>query len=49
MKQLEEQLGKRKPYSTSSMSKVAFEAIQGDMTLAELASKYGVNPNMITR
>ena len=42
-------MAKRKTYSTSFKSKVALEAIKGDMTLAELASKYGVNPNMITR
>jgi len=42
-------MGKRKSYSTSFKSKVALEAIQGDMTIAELASKYGLNPNLITR
>ena len=42
-------MGKRKSYSASFKSKVALEAIQGDMTIAELASKYGLNPNMITR
>ena len=46
---MEEQLGKRKSYSASLKSKVALEAIQGDMTIAELASRYGLNPNMITR
>jgi transposase len=42
-------MAKRKTYSASFKSKVALEAIKGDMTLAELASKYGVNPVMVTR
>ena len=42
-------MGKRKSYSASFKSRVALEAIQGDLTIAELASKHGLNPNMITR
>lgn len=42
-------MAKRKTYSAKFKSKVALEAIRGELTLAELASKYGVNPNMITR
>lgn len=42
-------MANRKTYSAKFKSKVALEAIKGDLTIAELASKYGVNPNMITR
>ena len=42
-------MAKRKTYSAKFKSKVALDAIRGDLTLSELASKYGVNPNMITR
>jgi transposase len=42
-------MAKRKTYSAKFKSKVALEAIRGELTLAELASKYGVNPNMVTR
>jgi transposase len=42
-------MAKRKTYSASFKSKVALEAIRGDTTIAELASKYGVNPVMVTR
>jgi transposase len=39
---------RRKKYDDNFKSKVAIEAIQNSMTLAELASKYKVHPNMIT-
>ncbi len=42
-------MGRRKSYSASFNSKVALEAIQGDMTIGELVTKYRLNPNMITR
>ena len=43
-------MAKRKTYSASFKSKVALEALRGEMTIAEqLASKYGVNPVMVTR
>jgi transposase len=42
-------MAKRKTYSASFKSKVSLEAIRGDMTIAELSSKYGVNPVMVTR
>ena len=42
-------IAKRKPYSASFKSKVALEAINGDMTIAELTSKYGINPVMVTK
>ena len=37
-------MAKRKTYSAKFKSKVSLEAIRGELTLAELASKYGVNP-----
>lgn len=39
---------RKKKYDDVFKSKVAIEAIQNSMTLAELASKYKVHPNMIT-
>lgn len=40
---------KRKNYSASFKSKVALEAIQGELTLAELAAKHGVHQTQITK
>ena len=39
---------KRKRYSAEFKAKVALEAIKGEQTIAELASRYGLHPNMIT-
>ncbi len=39
---------KRKRYSAAFKAKVALEAIKGEQTLAELAAKYSLHPNMIT-
>lgn len=39
---------KRRNFSSSFKSKVAIEALRGDLTLAELASKYGVHPTQVT-
>jgi transposase len=39
---------KRKRYSAEFKAKVALEAIKGDQTIAELGSRYGLHPNMIT-
>jgi len=39
---------KRKRYSAEFKAKVALEAIKGEQTLAELASRYGLHPNLIT-
>ena len=42
-------MAKRKTHSASFKSKVALEAIQGDLTVAELAAKYEVHPTMVTK
>ncbi len=39
---------KRTRYSAEFKSKVALDAIKGEYTLAELAAKYSLHPNMIT-
>jgi len=40
---------KRKTYSAATKAKVALAAVKGDMTLAQLASKYGVHANQISK
>ena len=40
---------KRRNYSASYKAKVALSAIKGEMTLPELASKYDVHPNLISK
>jgi transposase len=40
---------KRKKYSAEFKAKVALEAIKGEETVQQLASRYGVHPTMITR
>jgi transposase len=42
-------MAKRKTHSASFKAKVAFEAIQGNLTIAELAAKYEVHPTMVTK
>jgi transposase len=37
----------RKRYTAEFKAKVALEAIRGELTLAELASKHGIHPTMI--
>jgi len=39
---------RRTRYSAEFKSKVALDAIRGEQTLAELAAKYSLHPNMIT-
>jgi transposase len=39
---------KRKRYSAEFKAKVALEAIRGEHTLSELATRYDMHPNMIT-
>ena len=42
-------MAKRRQYSADLKAKVALAAIRGDGTIAELASRYKVHPNMITK
>ena len=42
-------MAKRKQYSPEFKAKVALAAIRGDGTIAELASRYKIHPNMITK
>lgn len=42
-------MNKRKNYSAAFKAKVALDAIKGEMTLPELASKYNVNPKIISK
>ena len=42
-------MAKRKTLSASFKSKVALEAIKGEMAVAELAAKYDVHPTMVTK
>ena len=39
----------RKSYSTALKAKVALEAIKGQRTVSEIASEFGVHPNLITK
>jgi transposase len=39
---------KRKRYSEEFKAKVALEAIKGEQTIADLGSRYGLHPNMVT-
>ena len=38
----------RKHYSADLKAKVALEAIKGQQTLNEIASRYGIHPNLVT-
>jgi transposase len=40
-------MGKRTRYSAEFKAKVALDAIRGELTLAELAKKHGVHPNVV--
>ena len=42
-------MAKRKQYSVECKAKVALAAIRGDETVAELASRYQIHPNMIAK
>jgi transposase-like protein len=41
--------GQRKRYGAALKAKVALEAIKGQRTVSEIASEYGVHPNLITK
>ncbi len=41
--------GQRKRYGATLKAKVALEAIKGQRTISEIASEYGVHPNLITK
>ncbi len=38
----------KKTYDSKFKSKVALEAIKGEKSIAEIASEFGVHPNMVT-
>jgi putative transposase len=38
----------RKSYTTAFKVKIALEAIKGQRTINEIATHYGVHPNMVT-
>jgi putative transposase len=40
---------KRKTYSSAFKAKVALAAVRGDMTLSQLAAKFGVHVNQISK
>jgi transposase len=40
---------KRRRFSAEFKARVALEALSGEHTLSELASKYGVHPNQISQ
>ena len=42
-------MAKRRNFSAAFKAKVALEALRGDQTLAELAARYKVHPNLITK
>ncbi len=42
-------MAKRKQYSPELKTRVALAAIRGDGTIAELAQKYSLHPNMIVK
>jgi transposase len=42
-------MAKRRNFSADFKAKVALSAIRGDGTMAELASRYDIHPNMIAK
>lgn len=41
--------GKRRRFSAELKAKVALEALKGEQTLAELATRFDVRPNLIAQ
>jgi transposase len=41
-------MAKRRKFSAELKAKVALEALRGERTIAELAARYDVHPNLIT-
>ena len=41
--------GNRKRYSSSFKAKVALEAFKGEETITQIASRYEVHPNLVTK
>jgi len=41
--------GNRKQYSPSFKARVALESIQGEETIAQIASRYEIHPTMVTK
>lgn len=39
----------RRRFSADFKAKVAFEALSGALTMAELSTKHGVHPNVISK
>lgn len=42
-------MARRKPYSAAFKSKVAFGAIQGDLTFAEVSGKFQISPTLVSK
>ncbi len=42
-------MAKRRNFSAAFKAKLALEALRGDQTLAELAARHKVHPNLITK
>jgi transposase len=42
-------MAKRRNFSADFKAKVALSAVRGDGTMAELASRYDIHPNMIAK
>jgi transposase len=41
--------GNRRKHSASFKAKVALEAIRGEATIGEIASRYEIHPNLVTK
>jgi transposase len=41
--------GNRRKHNPSFKAKVALEAIKGEATIAEIASRYEIHPNLVTK